>query len=221
MNRLLQLRIPILIGLTSVLLIMLLVMVGYLRFSTTRAQDLQIFGDAPPFALTDHLERPVSSDALRGKVVVANFIYTNCPDICPLLSARMQELQERLRQEHLLGSDVQLLSFTVDPDRDTPAVLRKYAERHHADPDNWRFLWGPKETLVPLVVNGFHLGAQALPPPTRTAHDAGAREDAGADYEVMHSGRFVLIDGQGRIRAYYDGRELDLDRVIGDIRQLL
>jgi len=184
---------------------------------TSAADD---FGAAPSFTLTDQLERPVRSDMFRGKVVVANFIYTSCTDICPLLSTQMQALQERLRRENLLGNQVQLLSFTVDPARDTPAVLRTYAGRHKADPDAWRFLTGAEETVKPLIMDGFHLGVQALPPPTAIpgghAHDA-----ASGDYEVMHSGRFVLIDQQGHIRAYYDGRDFDAERVLRDIQGLL
>ena len=178
------------------------------------------FGTAPAFTLTDQLERPVSSDMFRGKIVIANFIYTSCTDICPLLSTQMQSLQERLHQGNILGNQVQLLSFSVDPSRDTPAVLRKYAERHKADPDAWRFLTGPEETVKPLIVDGFHLGVQALPPPT--AITGGHTHDgANGDYEVMHSGRFVLIDQQGRIRAYYDGRDFDTEYALRDIQGLL
>lgn len=179
------------------------------------------FGAAPAFALTDQLERPVSSDMFRGKVLIANFIYTSCNDICPLLSVQMQRLQNRLRREQLLGSHVQLLSFTVDPVRDTPVVLRNYAQRHNADPDTWRFLTGPEDTVKPLIVEGFRLGVQALPPATatRSLDDNGAATNT--EYEVMHSGRFVLIDKQGRIRAYYDGQEVDLERVVRDIRGLV
>ncbi|MFL5802847.1 MAG: SCO family protein [Roseiflexaceae bacterium] len=179
------------------------------------------FGTAPAFTLTDQLGRPVSSDMFRGKIVIANFIYTSCTDICPLLSTQMQSLQGRLRQENLLGNQVQLLSFSVDPVRDTPPVLRNYAERHKADPDAWRFLTGPEETVKPLIVDGFHLGAQALPPPTATngvhSHSAASIEE----YEVMHSGRFVLIDQQGYIRTYYDGQAFDVERVLRDIHGLL
>ena len=210
-------------GLALMLGVLLLAMAGVRAGVLSQAQGSSAandFGAAPAFTLTDQLERPVSSDMFQGKVVVANFIYTSCTDICPLLSTQMQALQERLRQENLLGGQVQLLSFSVDPARDTPAVLRKYAERHKADPDAWRFLTGPEETVKPLIVDGFHLGVQALPPPT--AMPGGhTHEAASGDYEVMHSGRFVLIDQQGQIRTYYDGRELDLERVLRDIRGLL
>ena len=204
------------------LLLGVLIVYGVVRGQAT---SLELYGDAPAFKLTDHLERPVSSDEFRGKVVVANFVYTKCPDICPLLSLRMQALQERLREEKLLGTRVQLVSFTTDPARDTPAVLRGYAERHRADPSAWRFLTGPEAEMKPMIVKGFFLGVEEVPS-RETAAVAGQPEQAQGEqqkdqYEVMHSTRFVLIDREGRIRAYNDGRELDLDGVVRDIRQLL
>lgn len=197
----------------------LLVLVAVGGFGRLRAADsLEVFGAAPSFAgLVDQDERPITANEFRGKVVVANFIYTSCTDICPLLSARMRQLQERLRQEDLLGTQVQLLSFSVDPSRDTPEVLRGYAERNGSDPTAWHFLTGPEAQLIPMIVDGFHLGVNVLPP-QGTTHD----DEAGhATYEVMHSGRFVLIDRDWRIRAYYDGREIDPERVIRDVRQVL
>lgn len=201
--------------------LMLLALIGYKSLAQGQAEESDSFGEAPAFALVDQLERAVSSYELRGRVTVANFIYTNCTDACPLLTYRMQTLQQRLTDERLFDGRVQLLSFTVDPVRDTPAVLREYAERFQANPDLWRFLTGPKEDVVPLVVDGFKLGVTALPP---VESDEGSSDDTGMShqkpYEVMHGTRFVLIDPQGRIRAYYEGRDLDLDRVVGDIRRL-
>jgi len=183
-------------------------------------QGLGDFGAAPAWTLTDQQERNVDSTSLAGKVVIADFIYTNCTDICPTLSVEMQQLQERLRAEGLLGNAVQLLSFTTDPARDTPAVPARYAAGFKADPDAWRFLTGPEDVIVPLIVDDFHLGVEALPPKedaaTQSDHDHAAAPQE--DYEVMHSGRFVLIDSQGKIRAYYDGSHLDLDQVLADVR---
>jgi protein SCO1 len=167
------------------------------------APSLDMFGDVPVFALHDQLERPVTSDDLRGKVVVANFIYTSCQDTCPLLTHQMQLLQDRLRAERWLGSRVQLLSFSVDPARDTPMVLRAYAEKYHADADAWRFLTGPEHYVRPVIVQGFKLGVQPV------------------HADVMHSNRIVLIDREGRIRTYYDGLSLDPERVLREIRVLL
>ena len=207
------------LALLSVPLAALVAVLAAAGFGRLRAADtLEVFGEARSFAgLIDQDERPTSASELRGKVVVANFIYTSCTDICPLLSGRMRQLQERLRQENLLGSQVQLLSFSVDPARDTPEVLRAYAARNGADPSAWRFLTGSEEQLIPLIVEGFHLGVNVLPPQAAT-HDG---EAAHASYEVMHSGRFVLIDRDWRIRAYYDGREIEPERVLRDVRQLL
>ncbi len=157
-----------------------------------QAKPLNVFGNAPAFTLTDHLERPVRSDELRGKVVVASFIYTRCRDICPLLSLRMQALQERLRQERLLGGQVQLLSFTTDPASDTAPVLRAYAERHQADPSAWRFLTGPEQEIKQLIVQGFLLGVQKVTP-RETATGEPSDNPGDDEYDVMHSGRFVLI----------------------------
>lgn len=212
---------PRTLTMAGALVLPLLALAGYLGLRLSEAESLPDFGPAPDFALTDQFERPVGSEEMRGKIVVANFIYTNCTDICPLLSGQMQGLQERLRGQRLLGSGVELLSFTVDPDRDTPAVLRDYAERHRADPDAWRFLTGPPNEVVPLIVQGFKLGVAALPPkrtdPGEPAHGEAPAEGG----EIMHSGRFVLIDRRGRIRAYYDGRELDPEQVMRDVQALL
>lgn len=184
-----------------------------------RESPLDMFWDAPVWALTDHFERPVQSHDLRGRAVLANFIYTSCPETCPLLSVRMKAVQERLRRERILGSRVVLLSFSVDPARDTPAVLRTYAEQYGADRDAWRFLTGPERYVLPLVNQGFRLGAQHVP--LSGVPDGGATGTGGSTYDTMHSNRFVLIDLHGRIRAYYDGLALDLDRVVRDVRWLL
>ncbi len=207
------------LALLSLPLAALLAGLGAASFGRSRVTDgLEVFGEAPNIAgLVDENERRVSPGELSGKVVVANFIYTSCTDICPLLSAQMRQLQDRLRQEDLLTGEVQLRSFTVDPARDTPEVLRGYAERYGADPSAWRFLTGSEEQLVPLIVDGFHLGVNVLPPQAATH----AGEAGHPSYEVMHSGRLVLVDRAWRIRAYYDGQDVEPERVLRDVRQLL
>jgi protein SCO1/2 len=184
---------------------------------TRAGAALDDFGPIPTFALVDQANRPVTSDGLRGKVVVADFVYTTCQESCPLLLSRMQALQDRLRQEKLLGTRTALLSFSVDPAHDTSAVLQAYAAEHQAEPDAWRFLTGPEKYVLPLLNQGFHLGVQQVP--LRTGgQDAAAGPDA---YDTMHSNRFLLVDRLGHIRAYYDGLSLDPDQVLRDVRQLL
>ncbi len=202
------------------LLLLTLAMVVYLGLSRGQAEVLDDYGEAPSWTLSDQLGRQVDSDEFRGEVVVANFIYTNCRDTCPLLSHRMQLLQRRLREEGLLDGRVRLLSFSTDPDRDTPQVLRRYATSFQADPKSWRFLTGREAEMRRIVVGGFKLGVEEVPlEGTPHAHADGATHRH--SYDVMHSNRFVLVDGRGRIRALYHGTELDIDRVVRDIHRLL
>jgi protein SCO1/2 len=137
-------------------------------------------GNVPDFRLTRETGAAFdSSNALRGKVWVADFIFTNCPGPCPRLTQHMKRVQEGL-----VGIDAaRLVSFTVDPERDTPPVLTAYGKRFGADPARWYFLTGSREELHHLSKNVFQLG------------------DVAPDLE--HSTRFVLVDKRGRIRGYY------------------
>lgn len=189
---------------------------------------------APSFTLTDQLGRPVSDIDLRGKVVVADFIYTTCTDICPALTAQMSSLRTRLADEGLLGDDVVLLSITVDPSRDTPEVMRAYSEPFAADPANWHFLTGDEASIRQVVVDGFMLGVEVMAAAAEdaAAHEAGVAHslgdghtnghgaDHGGDYEVSHSGRFVVIDRDWQIRRYYDSAALDQDELVAAITSL-
>jgi protein SCO1/2 len=110
--------------------------------------QLTIGAPLPDFQLTDQLGRTVQPEGLRGKVIAIDFIYTRCPlpDVCPRLSANFATLQRRFREQ--LNRDLILLSVTVDPDYDTPAVLADYAKRWAADPAAWRFLTGDVSKLA-------------------------------------------------------------------------
>ena len=143
---------------------------------------------------------------LRGKIWIADFIYTTCTDTCPLQSAELAKLQEQLGDR----KDLKLVSFTVDPDRDTPQILSGYAERFHADADRWLFLTGSKEQISRLIQEGFRLSATP-------ALNGGAAGDV-----ILHSPRFVLVDKQAQIRGYYDSRDAAaLKRLRQDITKLL
>jgi protein SCO1/2 len=171
--------------------------------------ELPDYGAAPQFSLTDQSDQPFASADTTNRVVLVDFIYTTCTDICPLLSARMRDLQERLKSEDLFGSQVLLLSITVDPQRDTPAVLAEYGERFHADPAGWRFLTGDREILRHLLHDGFKVGF-----PT------GAKPRAD-DPGWLHTNRFVLIDRAGHVRGYPTLGDRDLDAILDDVRALL
>ena len=115
----------------------------------------------------------------------------------------------KLQEEYFHKADIQLVSFSVDPERDTPQALAIYAEKYRADPKRWFFLTGRRDRIVRLVQDGFHLAVAAIP------------NDADSSGTIPHSSRFVLVDKQGTIRGYYDSRDLDaLVRLKNDIDAL-
>ncbi|HXV84714.1 MAG TPA: SCO family protein [Candidatus Binatia bacterium] len=169
-------------------------------------EGLETFGAILPFSLTDKDGRPVTLSNLEGKVSIVNFIYTNCPDTCPIQSAQMRQIQEDFKNER----DLRLVSITVDPTRDTPEVLSDYAKRFGADPERWWFLTGEKEAIHKLARKGFRLAAAGIP--------KARRPESGA----THSPRFVLIDRKAQIRGYYISTDSDaLERLQQDLKIFL
>lgn len=166
-------------------------MIVMLALSACGGPPPPVLGEIPPFTLTDQAGAAFTRDTLAGKVWVADFIFTSCPDICPVLSAYMAEVQAHYGDEPRVG----LISFTVDPATDTPEVLATYGRRFDADPSRWRFLTGDATALRAVVVDGFK---QAMEPiaATQTAPET-----------ILHGSRFVVVDGQGRLRAFPDPRE--------------
>ncbi|HYU18943.1 MAG TPA: SCO family protein [Chloroflexota bacterium] len=173
------------------------------------ASTLPMLGPAPEFTLVDQQGSPFSSADLAGKVVVADFVFTNCTDACPLLSATMSRIRDRLRDARLLDGKAVLVSFSVDPEHDTPQVLAGYAAHFGADPANWRFLTGDRAEMEDLMVAGFHLGAPTLGPPS-----------GGGRAEIVHTTRFVVIDPRAQIRWYPRGDEVDVEQVVDEVRRL-
>lgn len=157
------------------------------------AGGLKQYGSVPDFSLTERSGNNVGLAELRGKIWIADFIYTSCTDTCPLQTAMLAKLQE----EYTGKPDIQLVSFTVDPERDTPQALSVYAAKHNADAKRWFFLTGQRDRIIRLIQDGFHLSVAAALP--------NADESSGM---IPHSPRFVLVDRDGRIRGYYDSREL-------------
>ncbi len=181
--------------------------------------DLPVYYESPSFSLTDQLGRTVTDDDLRGKVVLANFIFTNCVEFCPTLTPRMAQVQERLQADGLMESDVALLSFTVDPEHDTPDVLLAYANAFGADHDSWRFLTGAPEEMRRIVTDGFKLAYTEVAKSFEHLHPDGSTHVH--EYNILHANRLALVDAEGQVRAYYDGAvDWDMALVLGDIRRL-
>jgi protein SCO1/2 len=142
-----------------------------------REQPLPVLGQIPAFELTNQQGGKFDGAALNGHVWVADFIFTNCEGPCPRMSSHMRALQGKV------AADVKLVSFSVDPERDTPAALEEYGKKFGADDTHWSFLTGDPKTLNMLDHDAFKLGS------------LGAAMD--------HSTRFVLVDKKGQVRGYY------------------
>ncbi|PZR78342.1 MAG: hypothetical protein DLM52_03095 [Chthoniobacterales bacterium] len=166
------------------------------------SHEFPSYGAVPAFQLTNQDAQPFGSAQLAGKIWIADFIYSTCPGPCPMISSRMSEMQKPLEK-----TDVHFVSFSVDPEKDTPPMLREYADRLHAQPGRWDFLTGPKSAIYDLSIHGFKLPA--------AEHDG----DKG---EPVHSTRMVLVDRRGEIRGYYDATEADaVTKLLADTDHLL
>ena len=175
----------------------------------TTLEQVGDYGRVTPFTLTERSGRRVSHDDLHGLVWVANFIYTECKETCPTQSLEIA----RLQQEFAGAPDLRLVSITVDPQHDTPEVLRRYAERYGAT-DRWWFLTGDKREIYCLAIRGFRLGvadpSATMPIECGAALHLGPRPSwasHGSGGMVMHSADIVLVDGTARIRAYHRATE--------------
>jgi protein SCO1 len=130
------------------------------------AARLPIYGSVPDFTLTDQRGRSVRRADLAGKIWVASFIFTSCPDECPVMTAEMAQLQADLARV----PDLRLVSISVDPEHDTPAALSQYADRFNADPERWLFLTGDKRLIYRLIREGFRLGIVDPEEPAQPSH---------------------------------------------------
>jgi protein SCO1/2 len=190
-------------------LILIPVLTAVMLFWIRQAQRDQLarrsinhYSVVPQFELTNHNGQPFGSTQLNGRIWIADFIFSTCPGPCPMISSRMSELQRPLE-----NSDVHLVSFTVDPEKDTPEVLREYADRLHARPGRWDFLTGPKPQIYDLTRSGFKLAVQ---------------EEGDQPGVPVHSTRSVLVDRRGTIRGYYDMTAPDaVTKLLADTSQLL
>jgi protein SCO1 len=166
--------------------------------SCRKGPPLPVYWQIPAFHLTSQSGQAFDSKSLEGKIWVADFIYTTCPGPCPRMSSQMRGVQSAVAGM----PGVKLVSFTVDPKNDTPAVLAAYATRYRAEPGRWFFLTGERTALETLCRNGFKLGD--------------------VDGTLVHSTRFVLIDRHGRVRGFYSTAEDDraVPKLLHDIRAL-
>jgi len=176
------------------------------HWGKNKKAPLDDFGAVPHFSLLNQSNQVASLDDYRGHIWVADLIFTHCTSICPMMTAKMFALQERLKRVSDLG-DVKLVSFSVDPTHDLPDTLLTYAAMHHADLTRWTFLTGPVLTIYTVSKTGFHLGLDSISGEQTTP--------------IVHSERFVLVDAKGHVRGYYDGsQDGSRDKILEDIARL-
>jgi protein SCO1 len=160
-------------------------------------------GAAPRTVLIDSAATPFDLASLKGKVVLVSFVYTTCNGVCPATTASLGRIRKALEQAGLWGSSVEFVSITLDPRRDTPEVLKRYAQLFGADPVCWHFLTGP-EPEVESVIAAWGMWAKI-----------------GATGTLDHPSRIFLLDPQGRQREIYNLEFLKADSVLQDVRGLL
>lgn len=145
-------------------------------------------------SLVNQLGDTVSLDDIKGSIIIANFFFTRCPSICPGLTRSMKELQDAMKMKDFRrkidSSYVRFISFSVDPERDSAEVLKRYADKYGVNHDTWWMLTGPKNTIYDYAFNELKLGLQ---------------DGGGIDSNFIHTEKFVLIDRNRVVRGYYNG----------------
>lgn len=177
------------------------------------SMELAVIGTVPDYEFTDQNGRTITNQDYNGKVYVVEFFFTSCPSICPVMNQNMIKVQNKFYGNPNLG----IASFSINPEYDTPVVLKEYADRYGVTNPNWHFLTGEQEKIHDLANSGFNL------------YVGEASQEVGG---FEHSGLFALIDQQGQIRSrlddngnpiiYYDGLEAEgIQMLIEDIELLL
>ena len=164
------------------------------------------YGLVPDFSLTAQSGAAFGSDQLHGKIWVSNFIFTRCKTVCPIFSAKMASLRDRMPSEM---DGVRFVSFSVDPTFDTPEILAAYSTQYDANPDRWHFLTGPTDSIREVVTDAMKI---MMGDPTEVE----------APEDLMHGSHFVLVDQQRSIRGFYQVSNDDtIERLMGDIKTLM
>ena len=171
--------------------------VAVLAFAySTREKDPKLpdLGSVPAFSLIDQEGQVFTEEALRGHPTVINFVFTRCDTICPVVAMKTQRLQDKTQDRK--GAGIKILTITVDPEWDTPARLTEFGARYSANPTRWRFLTGPKDKLTELATG-----------PLMSSMDRDGNMPSGAP-NIVHSGYFLLVDGNLMIRGVYDSNDI-------------
>lgn len=163
-------------------------------------------GKLPEFSLVDQGGQPFTRETLKGKVWVAAFMFTRCPTVCPALTRGMQLVQANAKSR---GVNFHLVSFSVDPEHDSPEVLREYARKYGADLSEWTFVTGDSHVIQQTAEQGFKIGLSGSP------------DESKEHFGITHGSHLVLVDKLGQIRGYYRSSEPEqLDALVEEARRL-
>jgi len=162
-----------------------------------------VYATIPPFSFTDQERKTITEQNLNGKIYVADFFFTSCPSICPVMQRNMLTVFKAYEGKQ----DFKLVSFTIDPRHDTIPVLKTYAEKLGAKADQWYFLLGKKEEVYQLAEKNYLVSVS---------------EDGRAPGGFVHQGWLVLVDKKGRVRGAYDGTDKkQVQQLIADVQVLM
>lgn len=189
---------------TSLLFILISAAFAIQRFADNDG-GMKVIKPSPSFSLRDMNGSMVQSSDLKGSVVLLAFIFTTCPDICPITTSKMVMLQEELKRQGLFGKQVRFVSVTIDPTQDTPEALKDYAQKMGADPSGWSFVRGEEQDIQRLA-SRFGYMVQNL-----------------GDGQFVHTvTSLTLIDGEQRVRDVYKmGDDMNNDEVLSGIKALV
>jgi protein SCO1/2 len=201
------------VGAAAVALV--LIASGALLWRARSQPVLPVLFALPPFNLVDERGEAFGSAQLAGRPYVADFIYTSCRDSCPLLTARMGELQDLLQAD---PGSVRLVTFTVDPAHDSPERLAAYARDARAVPGLWTFVTGPVGEVSSLLRDGFKVPVE---PDGEPAGEPAGERGGERSAEVDHDSHLVLVDGKGRIRGYFGASPEGIARIRSALKELL
>lgn len=175
----------------------------YLGTHSIVKNDTQYY-KIPDFRFQDQNERAFGSDELKSKPYIAYFFFTSCPSICPRMSLSAKRIQLALKD---YKNNYNMVSFTVDPERDNFNKLREYAEEYNADTINWHFIRGSEDEITELGIKGFFVGIS---------------KDKLAPGGFLHTEKMILVDGSGHPRGYYSGTDnYEIKKLIGDMQMLI
>lgn len=175
----------------------------YYPLDSTGADGQPVYHTIPAVQLIAQDGKPFSTSRVKGKVAVADFFFASCEGICPKMTHQLARVQQAFKGD----TNVVLVSFTVDPDRDTAAFLQQYAMRFSADTAQWKFITGPKKELYDLARYGYFLAVEP---------------GNGDSEDFIHSPQLTLTDKHARVRGYYDGTDAAaVDSLIVDMKKLL